>query len=542
MGYGHLRLDASLPPYLLGDLPADETERLRSRWAEAMAQVAENLSQERFKDARLAAQLTLLELPNLLEMLAWSLGRQAEELVVALAEKVETLATNLGRPQALVRATRVREQAAQALGDWSHARFVAEDAAIERLTERGDLPAAYAASQELLAKGLAAGEAAYPEAAYDLAKTHLRLGRILRMRGSAEAALAPLAEAQRRFQESADVGDKDAERMAGVAITETGDCLRDLGRLEKAALAYEEGGRRARAMEDLRQMAVAQFQLGTVRLLQKRYPEALEIYAASREAFERLGEPRQVATSWHQIGLAHQVAGRYEEAEQASRQSLAIRVRENDLGGQASILNQLGRLYTNMDRLEEAVTFYRQATEAYVRLQDLAHEGKVRNNLASSLIRLRRYDEARRELRRAIECNEPYGHAAELWKPWAVLEDLERATGQAEAAQAARQRAIESYLAYRRAGGVSQSNQAQYFALVAQAVQEKAEEGAAQQLNDLLEPGDDPPHFAALIRQLQRILGGERNLALAEEPELDYMNAVELRLLLEGVGAWSHNQ
>ncbi len=536
MGYGHLRLDPGLPPYLLGELPEDEAEALRSRWAEAMAGLTGYLYQQRAKDTRLAAQLTLLELPNLLEMLAWSLGRQAAEWVVDLARQAEALVASLGRPQALARATRVREQAARALGDWSHARYLAEDAAIERLTERGDLPAAYAATQELLAKGLTAGEAAYPGAAYDLAVTHFRLGRVLKGGGSAEAALAPLAEAQRRFQELADAGDKDAERMAGGAITETGDCLLNLGRLEDAALAYEEGGKRAQAMEDLRQVAVAQFQLGTVRLLQKRFSEALEIYAETREAAEKLGEPRMLATIWHQTGLAHQNAGQHDLAEQAYRQSLAIEVLADNLSGQASTLNQLGSLYATMGRLEESVTFYRQAAETDARLKDLASEGRDRNNLAGSLIRLRRFDEARQELRRAIECNEPYGHSAEPWKTWSILEDLERATGQAEAAQAARQRAIEAYLAYRRAGGVSQSNQAQLFALVGDAVQEKAEERAVRELNELLTSGR-PPFFTALIRQLQRFLGGERDPALAEEPELDFWNAAEMRFLLEAVGS-----
>jgi hypothetical protein len=52
---------------------------------------------------------------------------------------------------------------------------------------------------------------------------------------------------------------------------------------------------------------------------------------------------------------------------------------------------------------------------------------------------------------------------------WATLEDLERATGQAQDAQVARDRAIETYLAYRGAGGDSQSAQGQLSSLVAQA-------------------------------------------------------------------------
>src|SRR6185436_9310644 len=137
MGYGHLRLDPGLPPYLLGELTADEAEALRSRWAEAMAQLTSYLYKEWFKDARLASRLTLLELPNLLAMLDWIQAHRPPERVVDLADSVERLVAELGRPQALARATRVREQAAQELGNWSHARFMTEAAHIDRLLERG---------------------------------------------------------------------------------------------------------------------------------------------------------------------------------------------------------------------------------------------------------------------------------------------------------------------------------------------------------------------------------------------------------------------
>ena len=51
----------------------------------------------------------------------------------------------------------------------------------------------------------------------------------------------------------------------------------------------------------------------------------------------------------------------------------------------------------------------------------------------------------------------------------------------------------------------------------------------------MLEP-DDPPQFTALIRQFQAVLAGDRDPALAADPELDYRNAAELQLLLEGLG------
>jgi tetratricopeptide (TPR) repeat protein len=536
MGHGHLRLDPGLPPYLLGELTADEAEALRARWAEAMAQLTGYLYDEWFKDARLASQLTLLELPNLLAMLDWIEARWPPERVVDLANSVEQLVTNLGQPQALARATWVREQAAKKLGDWSHAHSTTEAAHIDRLLERGDLPAAHAAAQQLLAKCLAAGETAFPEAGYDIATAHARLGRVLEMGGAAEAALVPLSEAQHRFQDLADAGNKSAERMVSALFMETGNCFLVLGRLEDAAEAYQTANERSLTLKDLRQVAIAKFQLGTVRLAQKRYKEALEIYAEARDAINLLGEPRLVATAWHQIGMVHQEAGQFEPAEQAYRQSLAISVRESDLSGQAASLTQLGNLYDRMGRLEEAATFYRQAAEVSVRLEDLANEGRARNNLADTLIKLRRYDEARQELQRAIECKKPYGHAATLWNAWSLLEKLERATGHVEAAQAARQQAIETYLAYRRAGGVSQSPVAELYMLVAQAIRGNTAGEARQGLDQLAAQAGTPPFLKIVIPRLQSILAGDGNPALVDDPELDYDDAAELRLLLEGLG------
>ncbi|MBM3748454.1 MAG: tetratricopeptide repeat protein [Acidobacteria bacterium] len=537
MGYGHLQLDPGLPPYLLGEMSPAEADATRSRWAEAMAQLTGYLYQEAQTNAHLAAHLTRLELPNILGMLEAVQAQWPPELVVALARNVETLVANLGRPQALAVATRVREQAARHLGDWSHARYLTESATIDRLLERGDLPAAHAAAQQLLNNCRAAGETAYPRAAYDLAYVSWLLARVLRRGGAAEAALEPLAEAQRRFWHLADAGDASAERMAAVAITETGDCLRDLGRLDAAAAAYEKAIKLDEKKGRTRDVAAGKFQLGTVRMLQERYAEALEINAEARDTFAALGEPRQVGAVCHQIGMVHEQAGQFEPAEQAYRQALAISVRENMLAEQASSLGQLGNLYGRTNRLEDAVTFYRQAAEVDVRLKDLVNEGKDRSNLAGTLIELRRYDEARHELRRAIECKKPFGHAAEPWKAWSHLEDLERATGYAEAARAARQHAIQSYLAYRRAGGVSQSNRAQLFDLVAQAIQQNQTREASEALTQLASHPQAPPFVKALIATLQSVLAGDHNPGLATDPELQFFDAAELGLLLERLGA-----
>jgi tetratricopeptide (TPR) repeat protein len=532
MAYGHLRLEPALPPYLLREMSQEEQEELRSRWAAGMKELTQFLYRQRGKDAELSARLTLLELPNLMAMLEWIQDKATPEQVVDLASHVESLLSRLGRPQALAQATKVREQTAQQLGEWSHARYLMENANIQRRLDSGDLQSAYTAAQQFLQQCLASGEDAYPGADYDIAMAYFSIARVRGVGGDVEAALPLLSEAQRRFQRLADAGNTSAERMTLLVITESGDCYAALGRFDEAAEAYGHVIKLAEKYGDQRLIAVNRGQLGGVQLLQQHYAEALESYAQARNMFENLGEPGSVAVTWHQIGRVHAAVGQYEQAERAYQQSLAIRVQQKDVLGEAGSLHQLGSLYSQMGRLEEAVKCYQQATDINVKLQNINGEGSTRNNLAIALMQLQRYDEARRELLRAIECKKPYGHAAELWKSWAAFDALEQLMGNKEAALRARQQAIQSYRQYRLDGGQGQAQVAMLCTQVARAIQSN-EIAEAQQVINQAQTMNDDPGIKNVAAKLLSILKGDRNPELATDPDLDYFEAVELQLLLE---------
>ena len=550
----YLRLNPALAPALWGELSEDQRHRARAAWARAMRELVDFLYKQKFQDAALAARLTLLELPNLVAALVWgheaTLAGAATPVagapeagaalptvteVVAMATRLEGLLQFLGRPRVLAQVTRVRAAAAPGLA-WGHARFEAERATVERLQEAGRWAEAVRAAQTLLAQAQAAGPEAYPAANYDLALAHRLLGGALNESGKAEAGLAGLAEARRLFTRLAEAGDTNAARMASVCLMASGDCLRALGRLEEAATAYAEAIRLGEERGDRRDVAVGKGRLGTVRLLQRDYPAALAAWTEHRDTFTQLNEPGGVAVAWHQIGAVHQEAGQYVAAEPAYHESLRLTTQLGHTAGQASALGQLGNLSAAMQRLDDAVRFALQAADLYASLDDLANEGRARHNAAAALITLRRYDAARREVQRALACNEPFGHAAAPWKTFAVLHALERAVGHPAAAATARQRALDAYLAYRRAGGVSQSPLAPLYAQVAEALTSHASAEAAAELAALAQEPDLPAYLPPILSALQAILAGARDPALADDPALDYRNAAELRLLLEPLG------
>ncbi|CAK8710715.1 hypothetical protein GKODMF_01605 [Candidatus Electrothrix gigas] len=455
------------------------------------------------------------------------------EMISNLAGAIEELLACLNRPQALQRAVALRAKAAQAVPDWGKARFEHERLLIERLLEQGKLPTAFEQAQELLEKAQAAGPEAYVGADYDLAMAHILLGRVLSTGGQAAPASELFVQSQQLFEALGERG----QRMAAVALAEQADCLSALGHLDEAADKYEENIQRAERLKDFRGVATGKFQLATLRYYQQRYDKALAGYHEALTIFTDLNEPASVAAVWHLIGMVHQKVGQYEEAETAYRQSLEVETRRKDLAGQASTLTQLGNLYDDcLHRPEEALVFYRQAADIHVRLGDVRYEGGDRNNIADTLRQLKRYDEARQEIRRAIECKEQIGPAAEPWKSCANRHQNEAAEGNDAAAKAAWQQARDAYLAYRRQGGYAQTPGGKLADQIVDAMQQGKGEEMAQELGQLAEADDIPDWAKNLLPLLLAVLNGSRDAALADDPALDYDDAAELLFLMERLG------
>jgi tetratricopeptide (TPR) repeat protein len=537
--YNHLSLNPALCPYLQASLSEEELQALTAGWLEAMATYLRYLDQQRSQNAEVAATLTLLELPNLFALLDRSQAVADPETTIDRATFLYGLLQMLGKPRLLERVARVREAAAAALGEGlSHARFQASHTRIEQQLAAGQLREALAGAQQLLQQAQAAGEAAYAEADYDLAMAYFLRGRVLKTGGDAQQALPLLQEAGRRFEAFANkrpgVG---AERMESACLTEQGDCLHNLGRYDAAAAAYEEAICRDEQRGDLRDVAVGKGNIGYVRIEQKRYAEALEVYQEARDTFLRLNEPGSVATVWHQIGMVHERAGQPEAAEEAYNQSLAIEVRLGNQAGQASTLGQLGNLSSAvLQRPEEAVAFYRRAAEIYCEIGDVAREGKALSGLAMTFLKLQRFDESRVCIKRVIQSTKSTGHEVEPWKFWSILAYIETAAGNSAAAADARHQALGTFLAYRRDGGENQTRSGRLALALRQALASGNPAEAASLLKQLAADPDFANQLPFLIA-LQAITAGSRDRSLAEDPGLSYDGAAEVLLLIEALEA-----
>ncbi len=534
-----LSLDPALCPYLRLRMNRAETEVLTMRWTPVMrAYVRFLVEQQESQHPEAVATLAVLELPNLLALLDREEKAGYAESTIDLASDLCCLLQRLGKSRMVASVSNVRDKAAKRLvGTWNHACFDVQMTRIGQQLSGGEIGRALEDAKDLLQRARAAGVDGYPGAEYDLALACWFLARALNACGDAGKALGLLGEARTRFEAIAgQQGDKAAEGMALTCLTERGDSLRSLGRLDEAASAYEEAIELDDRRGAKRDVAVGKTQLGSVRLLQRRFDEASEAYRQGLERFTQLDEPGSVATCWHQIGRVFQELGQPEAAEDAYRQSLAISVRLGDVASQASTLGQLGVLYdAALGRTAEAAEFAKQAADKFVGVRHLANEGVARSDLANRLRKLRRFDEARQETRRAIECKTPFGHVAEPWKTWSILAIIETESGDLSAAAAAKQKAIDCYLAYRRDGGENHNGAGRLVFDMRERLAQGGLSAATAFLQQLATRPDFPVSLHAFVQALQAVLNGSRDRNLANAPDLDYTMAAEILLLIENL-------
>ncbi len=536
MPYGFLRFHPALCPYLLKELDATTLDKCMARWSESLRQLSEFLYKQQSDDSKLADSLTLLELPNLIKSLEYVQSQAAPEVTLDRATLLEQLIAHLDKPDILAKVKEIKQEEEKKSTDWGPERFETLSTQVEKLLEIGNLPQALSVAQVLLDKCRKSGEGSYEGADYDTAMAYIQLGRVLRMGGAAENALQSISEAHKRFQQLSDQEGSDAAgKMASASLAKKGECLLELGRLDESATAYEESIQIAEALKSNKHIAVSKGQLGTIRLSQGRHEESLNAHNEAREIFEGLGDLHMVAVAYQHMGAVHEEIGQFEEAEQAFKQSLAITVQQKNLLDEAKNLGRLGGFYAKVERSEEAVDFLRRSAEKYVEINDIANEGRVRGNLTITLINLKRHKEAREEIQRAIECFKPYGHDVEPWRAWDKLREIELVGNNQEAAIQARNQSIQLYIAFRRDGGDDQNPGGKLCTLFKDAMEKQPPEDVRKHLNEVAKDPKIPAQGKLLVSKLQSILTGSREVELASDPNLDYIDAAELMFLLEKI-------
>ncbi len=531
--YYHITLNPALCPYLRTCMPEHEYQELEGRWMVEMGRYVGFLHQQTTQDAELSASLLYIDMPNVFAFLEKIQLSGDTTTTANLAVALHRMLQFTGKPQLISHVGKIRDQAINALGaSWDHTQFEAERTRIEQQLEQGEIQTTLAAAQALYERTQALGEHAHPDAPYDMAIAGVVLAKVLKAGGNVEPALPLLKEAKNRFDVIAKTN-PNAIHMASVCMTEQGDCLMLLRRLEEAEAAYKAGIESAEKAGDKRGVAVGITQMGTVRMLQQKYQVALKAFADAVARFESLGDIGALAMCWHQTGLVYAQQGQLSAAEDAYMHALRFDVQLGNLVGQASALTQLGSILNDeIGRGEQAITFLRQALAIITKIGDVATEGLIRTNLALGLTKSGRLSEARAEIMQAFKCGAQLGDVAEPWQSWEILSEIETQAGNDAAANQARQKAISSFLDFRRASGENHHGPGRLGTEIAEYIRTGNTAGATVRLHQV---ANEPTaaYLRPFIKVLHAIVAGSRDRRLADTPGLRYTMAAEILFLLE---------
>ena len=311
-----------------------------------------------------------------------------------------------------------------------------------------------------------------------------------------------------------------------------------LGRLDEAATICEDSINRARLSHDETSTAVSYVRLGSVRLRQRRYQQALSAYTEAMQRFAQQEDSRSLATILYQTGGVYLETRQLDAAESAYNRALGLYTQLEDIAAQADTLTQLGSVIQAVPgRAEEAIAFYRDASGKYVSIGDIAGESRAKTNLSVLLLALRRLDEAREEIERSLVCQQQLGTDSEAWKSWSILEQIDTMAGNAAGAQKARREAIASYLAYRRHGGQNETKAGQLCGAVMQSLLAGDQMTAGLRLQQTEAIPNLPDNARALVLALKGIVAGNRSRTLADNPVLEYGMAAEILYVIEALEA-----
>ena len=534
--YTYYRLNPDLSRHLNSVISKEAHQVASQHWLAAMDQLLGFLYQQYFEDSVMATSLATSERLNLMTYLeeiaqAPNLVSENAPQVLELLKRMDTLLKKQDAPIEKENLAKWMKNANALQGGWSAVRFDLERQNVEQLLQQGSLEPASRAAQSLLQQCHEAGNTAYVGANNDLALSNILLGRVMKAGGSGEQALTYLQQAETLLAPTIE-NDKTAGLYLVASLMEQGECLFTQGQLVPAEVSYSRAIEVAESVDDLRGSGIAQTQRASIYSAMGKPADALRGFESALEIFQSLDEVVLTVNVWHQIAMLHQVNEDFDGAKNALESALTILQKQGNAPGVISSLLELGSLSETKLDYAAAVEYYRHALKAAEASDDQYRQVASGNRLADALRQAGNIEEALKVLEVAGNLGQQFGHDAEPWKTWNILSDLEAASENPKGAMAARQRAIEAYVAFRVDGGQNNEGDGQLCAMVLQGIQTEQTTRVREMLTKLASNDAwQAVENKALLTALGNFLDGQRDLPLIENSELHYRHVAELMLL-----------
>lgn len=514
--FSYLKFHPTLAPALWQQPTSEQQAFVLNRYVQAYYELSEFLYVEDNKNVHVTRAIAWRELPNLLHAVNLALNN-TETFTVKFVSNINWFLNFFSLNKDRVLLTQRAEPLSGDIGsdDW----FLIRRDQGEQLYQLGHYDQAVLIFQDILKNLLDSNS-------YECCVALHKLGRCFGQQGNTSQAITcyqqSLAIAQRlQFTY--------IEEQIEALHSDLADAFRDSRNFEQATLHYEQSLVIAKDIGDYRQQVVANFQMGTLAMLQGKFAEAEQRYQTTLQTARCLQEPAQEAIVWHQLGVAYQQATAWAQAEHAYRQSASIKETQGNLMGAANTWNNLGLVAKAQGKLEAAESWHRKTIE--VRKQGNPKElAKSLNNLADLLQNQpSRLKEAQQIAEQALAIRKTLDEAsAEIWTTYNILAEIVDKQQLIENANNYRQQSRDSY--FRFAGMPYEMKQhANLIGFVLVALQDAEQR---QELEMQLQQFSE--NWQKVVKVIEKILDGERNETQLLEP-LNYEEAAIVHFILQGI-------
>lgn len=307
--------------------------------------------------------------------------------------------------------------------------------------------------------------------------------------------------------------------------------LKEIKDYNGAREAYEIALSIVKEIQDTRNEAVIQSQLGTLGKLQGYPEEAEQRYHYALPLFRQLNDLKSEANVWHQLGAVYQDRQQWEPAAQAYLQAADIREKQADLTGAIASWVQLAQVNRALGNLPEAERWYRKAIEGGKSKADWLNVSKWFRDLAELLLlQPQRLVEAFTLAEAGLSIDKTLNPSeAEIWKAYILLAKIAEQQNNTLQAQNFRS------LARRAKVNTSDSHEElqQHQQLIEAVLQTVAQPKLRSQL-DLMLQQREGKGWTSLVAAIRQILKGERDWdKLCDRECLDSTDAVIMQKILQ---------
>jgi signal transduction histidine kinase len=191
----------------------------------------------------------------------------------------------------------------------------------------------------------------------------------------------------------------EAYKLQGASYFSTGD-YNNAEKLFSKSLAI---------FEDIKNnpgIIICNSNLGSIKLVQNKYPEALKYYQTSIRFAEKTNSSKYAALAYGNMGIIYSELKNYDLALKHFNEALNIHKKSNYAAGIASSLSNIGNVYFNQKEYDNALDFFIQALNKNIENNDKLGMSREYGNIANVYSEQKKYPESYENHIKALKINE----------------------------------------------------------------------------------------------------------------------------------------